>query len=68
MPYNETLGTAPKCSDASDIDSTYKDDIGASTYFGFMTVNEEGLFLPKSNATMEDLIKMIVRIADFNNM
>lgn len=68
VPYNETLGTAPKCSDASDIDSTYKDDIGASTYFGFMTVNEEGLFLPKSNATMEDLIKMIVRIADFNNM
>ena len=69
VPYNETLGKAtPKCSDVDEIDSTYKANIGACTYFGFMTADADGLFHPKANATMKDLIEMIVRIADFNNM
>ena len=67
VPYNETLGTQPKFDDASQIESVYEDNVGASAYFGFVTAKTGNSYLPKEKTTLEDLIRIVERISDFNN-
>ena len=67
VPYNETLGTQPKFDDASQIESVYKSNVGASAYFGFVTAKTGNSYLPKEKTTLEDLIRIVERISDFNN-
>ena len=67
VPYNETLGTQPKFDDAGEIESVYKSNVGASAYFGFITAKSGNSFLPKEKTTLEDLIRIVERISDFNH-
>ena len=67
VPYNETLGTQPKFDDASQIESVYEDNVGASAYFGFVTAKTGNSYLPKEKTTLEDLIRIVERISDFSN-
>ncbi|MDO5407926.1 MAG: glycoside hydrolase family 28 protein [Eubacteriales bacterium] len=67
VPYNETLGTNPKFDDAQEIDPEYEENVGASQYFGFVTAKEANNFKPKDKATMDDLVRIAIRISDFNN-
>lgn len=67
VPYNETLGTQPKFDDASQIESVYKSNVGASAYFGFITAKSGNNFMPKEKTTLEDLIRIVERISDFAN-
>ena len=67
VPYNETLGTQPKFDDASQIESVYKSNVGASAYFGFITAKTGNSYLPKEKTTLEDLIRIVERISDFSN-
>lgn len=67
VPYNETLGTQPKFDDASQIESVYKSNVGASAYFGFVTAKTGNSYLPKEKTTLEDLIRIVERISDFSN-
>ena len=67
VPYNETLGTQPKFDDASQIESVYEDNVGASAYFGFVTAKTGNSYLPKEKTTLEDLIRIVERISDFAN-
>lgn len=67
VPYNETLGTQPKFDDADEIESVYKENVGASAYFGFMEAKTGNEFKPKDKTTMGELITIVERISDFAN-
>lgn len=67
VPYNETLGTKPKFDDADQIESVYSSNVGASAYFGFVTAKSGNDYKPKDKATMDELIRAVVRISDFAN-
>ena len=65
VPYNETLGTKPKFDDASEIESVYSSNVGASAYFGFMGAKEGNSFKPKDHTTMGELIDIVLKMSDF---
>ncbi len=65
VPYNETLGTKPKFDDASEIESVYSSNVGATAYFGFMSAKEGNSFKPKDHTTMGELIDIVLRMSDF---
>ena len=65
VPYNETLGTKPRFDDASEIESVYSSNVGASAYFGFMGAKEGNSFKPKDHTTMGELIDIVLKMSDF---
>lgn len=63
--YRNASSTMPVCADAADVANNYGTNVARALYFGFMTVNDAGCFLPRYPVSRQEAAEILDRVADF---
>lgn len=63
--YRNASSTMPQCADREQVAGNYGTNVARSLYFGFMTLEADGRFLPEQPVTMGEVITILDRVADF---
>lgn len=65
VSYRNASSTMPQCADRDQVAGNYGTNVARSLYFGFMTLEEDGFFLPKRPVTRGEVVTILDRVADF---
>lgn len=63
--YRNASSTMPVCTDVDMVSNNYGTNVARALYFGFMELDQNGLFGPEEIVTMGETVKILNRVADF---
>lgn len=63
--YRNASSTMPQCADRDQVAGNYGTNVARSLYFGFMTLDRDGRFLPEQPVTRGEVLTILDRVADF---